>query len=146
MIMRDKYYFLSNMYPCSVTYNGHTYPCSETAFQAQKDLSRVSDFENLDGFQAKKFGRRVNLRPDWESVKLSIMEDILRAKFSDPVLAEKLKNVSEPIVEENTWNDTYWGVCNGRGQNNLGKLLEKIRKDLVIDHDREDDSSSGRFL
>jgi hypothetical protein len=31
------------------------------------------------------------------------------------------------LIEDNDWDDTYWGVCNGAGENNLGKLLMKIR-------------------
>ncbi|MCR5166760.1 MAG: NADAR family protein [Oscillospiraceae bacterium] len=131
MIMRNEYYFLSNMYPCQITYNGHTFKSSESAFQAQKDISRVSEFEALDGRDAKRLGRKVKMRPDWESVKLNIMEEILRIKFSNSILAEKLKAVKGPIVEENTWHDTYWGVCNGIGENHHGKLLEKIRADLL---------------
>ena len=130
MFMRDDYYFLSNMYPCKIEYNGHIFNSVEAAFQAQKDVSRSSEFESLEGRSAKRLGRKVDLRPDWEEVKLDIMEEILRAKFSDPELAEKLKAVDEPIVEDNTWNDRYWGVCRGKGQNHLGQLLEKIKKDL----------------
>ena len=130
MFMRNEYFFLSNMYPCEVTYNRHTFQSSEAAFQAQKDPSRVSEFEGLTGKESKRLGRQVKMRPDWDLVKFGIMEDILRVKFSDPELAKKLKAVEEPIVEENTWHDTYWGVCDGRGQNNLGKLLTKIKNDL----------------
>lgn len=130
MIMRNEYFFLSNMYPCEITYNGHIFQSSEAAFQAQKDLSRITEFEGLSGKEAKRLGRRVNMRPDWDSVKLGIMEEILRIKFSSPELSKKLLAVTEPIVEENTWHDTYWGVCDGRGQNNLGKLLTKIRNDI----------------
>ena len=118
------------MYPCTITYNGHTFKTSESAFQAQKDISRASEFEALDGIQAKKLGRQVNMRPDWNSVRLDIMEEILRVKFSDPILAAKLKAVNELIVEDNTWNDTFWGVCRGKGENHLGKLLEKIKSEL----------------
>ena len=130
MFLRNEYFFLSNMYPCEIKYKGHTFKSSESAFQAQKDLSRVSEFESLEGKESKRLGRKVNIRSDWEEVKVNIMEEILRIKFSDPELAEKLKNVKEPIVEENTWHDTFWGVCDGKGKNMLGKLLEKIRKDL----------------
>ena len=130
MLMRNEYFFLSNMYPCQIKYNGHTFQSIEAAFQAQKDLSRISEFEGISGKDAKRLGRKVNLRPDWESVKLGIMEDLLRVKFSDTELARKLKAVNEPIVEDNTWHDTYWGVCEGKGQNNLGKLLTKIKGDL----------------
>ena len=128
--MQNEYYFLSNMYPCNITYNGHTFKCSESAFQAQKDLSRTSEFEMLDGYKAKKLGRKVNIRSDWESVKLDIMREILRIKFQDPVLANKLLSINEPIIEDNTWNDTFWGICNGVGENHLGKLLEEIKMDF----------------
>lgn len=130
MFMRNEYFFLSNMYPCKITYNGHTFGSSEAAFQAQKDVTRVSEFENISGKESKRLGRKVKMRPDWESVKLGIMEEILRIKFSDPELKKKLLAVKEPIVEENTWHDTYWGVCDGKGQNNLGKLLTKIKNDM----------------
>lgn len=132
MQMRNQYYFLSNMYPCKITYSGHTFKSSESAFQAQKDLSRVAEFEPLEGRESKRLGRKVKMRPDWESVKLDIMKEILKVKFSDPDLAKKLIAVKEPIVEENTWHDTFWGVCDGKGQNHLGKLLTEIREELMI--------------
>ena len=130
MFMRNEYFFLSNMYPCDITYNGHTFKSAEAAFQAQKDASRASEFEYICGKAAKRLGRTVKMRFDWESVKLGIMEEILRIKFSDPELKQKLLAVTEPIVEENTWQDTYWGVCEDKGQNNLGKLLTKIKNDM----------------
>ena len=131
MIMRNEYYFLSNMYPCTIKYNGHTFTCVESAFQAQKNPARAPEFEALNGYDAKRLGRKVKMRADWESVKLDIMKEILKIKFSDTTLANKLKSVKEPIVEENTWNDTFWGVCEGRGMNHLGMILEDIKKDLL---------------
>ena len=35
------------------------------------------------------------------------------------------------LIEGNNWNDTFWGVCNNAGENNLGKLLMKIRAALI---------------
>mgnify|MGYP004672821425 CR=1 FL=1 len=131
MKFRDKYYFLSNMFPCNILYNGINYKSVESAFQAQKDPSRINEFINLDGFAAKKLGRKVTLRKDWETIKLSIMEDLLRVKFSDKTLHDQLLAVTEPIVEDNTWHDTFWGICNGKGENNLGKLLEKIKNESI---------------
>lgn len=131
MKFRDKYYFLSNMFPCNILYNGINYKSVESAFQAQKDPSRINEFINLDGFAAKKLGRKVTLRKDWETIKLSIMEDLLRVKFSDKTLHDQLLAVTEPIVEDNTWHDTFWGICNGNGENNLGKLLEKIKNESI---------------
>ncbi len=67
-------------------------------------------------------------RPDWQEVKLSQMEFVLRQKFSHPELLALLLATGEmELVEDNDWDDTYWGVCNGVGENNLGKLLMKIR-------------------
>lgn len=57
------------------------------------------------------------------------MKRVLHAKFSNPLLKRKLLQISEPIVEENTWNDTFWGVCNGKGLNILGLMLENEKKE-----------------
>lgn len=127
MLFRNNYYFLSNMFTYPIEYKGIKYSCVESAFQAQKDPTRAREFSNLNGFEAKKLGRRVTLRSDWDKVKLGIMRDILRVKFSSPTLKAKLNSVNEPIVEDNTWGDTYWGKCNGRGLNMLGKLLSELK-------------------
>ena len=59
------------------------------------------------------------------------MLDILRIKFADPGLAKLLAETGEQeLVEYNPWHDTYWGVCDGVGQNKLGKLLMKVRGEL----------------
>lgn len=69
--------------------------------------------------KAKKIGRHVNLRKDWEEIKLQVMEKALRLKFQDPILREKLiATGDEELVEGNEWGDRYWGVCNGTGKNN----------------------------
>jgi predicted NAD-dependent protein-ADP-ribosyltransferase YbiA (DUF1768 family) len=132
MFFKDDLYFLSNMYPCSITaiYSGTqlTFSCVESAFQACKCMARAHEFVNLDGYQAKKIGRQVPLRNDWNAIRVSIMEMLVKIKFDqNPMLIEKLIQVNGDIVEENTWNDTFWGVCNGIGENHLGKILTKLR-------------------
>ena len=37
---------------------------------------------------------------------------------------------NEELIEENWWNDTFWGVCRGVGKNHLGQILMKIRKEI----------------
>lgn len=126
------YYFLSNFYPCQIIYNGYMFKSSESAFQSAKDLSRQSEFESLTPGRAKKLGKQVNLRSDWEKIKNSVMEDILRIKFSKTRLKEKLVSTyPRELIEGNNWNDTYWGVCDGKGKNNLGKILMKLRKEII---------------
>jgi len=73
----------------------------------------------------------VRLRPDWEQAKVGVMEQGLRAKFQYPHLRNKLLATGTSRLEEgNTWNDTFWGVCNGKGENTLGKLLMMLRAEL----------------
>ena len=126
------YFFLSNYYPCQVTYSDLTYRNSEAAFHAQKDLNRSREFTDLNPAEAKKLGRSVHLRPDWEQVKDQIMRDILYSKFSqNKELKEKLLQTKDALlIEDNFWHDTYWGVCNGEGENKLGQLLMQVREQL----------------
>jgi hypothetical protein len=81
--------------------------------------------------ESKKLGRRCPVREDWEEIKLSVMEELVRSKFSNPKLSQKLLETNDKLlVEGNTWGDTFWGVCNGRGENHLGKILMKVRSEL----------------
>lgn len=133
---RGEYYFLSNFYEAPVEYKGLKYSNNEAAFQAQKCLKEEEkhDFTSLDPESAKIKGREIPLRTDWEEVKLEIMEEIVRAKFTqNEELTKKLLETDDMILEEgNTWNDTFWGIClnSGIGKNNLGIILMKIREEL----------------
>ena len=135
---RGKYYFLSNFFLAEVTYNGLTYQNNEAAFQAQKTYSKEEriEFTTLEPRDAKRRGRRVRLRKDWEQVKDRIMEEIVRAKFSqNEELKEQLLATGDAqLVEGNRWNDRYWGVDirSGVGENHLGKILMKVRSELRI--------------
>lgn len=133
---RGDYFFLSNFYEAPVTFQGLTYGSNEAAFQAQKclDLTERAEFTALRPSDAKRRGRRVCLRPDWETVKVELMEQIVRAKFTqNEDLKAMLLATGDALLEEgNNWNDTFWGVhkSNGRGQNHLGRILMKIRAEL----------------
>lgn len=147
MKFRDKYYFLSNMFPCTVTVdmdaiavpgalqadtgrNMMTFPCSESAFQAAKcaNPKDMLQFQRMDGFAAKRAGRKVTLRPDWETVKITVMANVVKAKFDQhDNIRKRLCGTTGEICEDNAWNDTFWGKCNGRGSNNLGMILMGIR-------------------
>jgi N-glycosidase YbiA len=83
--------------------------------------------------EAKKMGKEIICRADWEDVRLTLMEHFLREKFFwNTALAAKLKTTSDCLlVEGNTWGDKFWGVCDGEGQNHLGKLLMKIRDEFL---------------
>jgi ribA/ribD-fused uncharacterized protein len=131
---RDATEFLSNFYSSPIEYDGTEYPTVEHAFQAAKtlDLNQRAAIQAAPGpSEAKRLGRSADLRPDWEEVKVDIMRELLRVKFSDTTLQEKLlKTGDRVLVEGNTWGDTFWGVCRGKGENHLGLLLMEIRSEL----------------
>ena len=128
MKFRGKYMFMSNMFNCNIEWKGEVYKSSETIYQMEK-CEKEEDkkaFRMLNGYEAKRLGRRVNMRSDWNDIKVDVMRDILSCKF-DSNLYNKLLEVEEDIVEDNHWGDRFWGVCNGTGENMLGKLLMELR-------------------
>lgn len=131
---KGEYFFLSNFYPTKIKYNGIQYLNNEAAFQAQK-CTTMEDrikFSYLNPSDAKKLGRRIILRNDWESVKISIMREIVFEKFKqNPHLTEKLLDTGNVYLEEgNNWGDRIWGTVNGVGRNELGKILMEVRKEI----------------
>lgn len=131
---RGTHRFLSNFFPAEVAYEGAIYPSVENAFQAAKCVSASERevFRVCSPAEAKRFGRRVCLRPDWEHVKLDIMRQLVTDKFarSDELRHRLLATGDAELVEDNAWNDTFWGVCRGRGQNHLGRILMEVRDGL----------------
>lgn len=132
----EEYHFLSNFYKAPITYEGLTYQNSEAAFQAQKceNPEDRTEFCELLPNRAKRAGRRVKLRKDWETAKFTIMEEIVRAKFTqNKELGDKLIQTGDvPLIEGNTWGDCIWGVDlrTNEGDNQLGKILMKVREEL----------------
>lgn len=130
----EEYQFLSNFFPVTVFLDGEYYPSVEHAYQAAKTDNQY-ERERIRGMktpgQAKRAGRHLMLRHDWEDVKLNVMHDLLRQKFSHGVLQDRLLATGdEKLVEGNTWKDYFWGVCNGIGQNHLGVLLMRVRDEI----------------
>lgn len=124
--------FLSNFWPSQVTLDDVPYPTVEHAYQAAKTLS-LYQRDLIAGLprpaQAKAAGRRVDLRPDWTAVRLPTMHALLVQKFAPGTpLARRLDATGDRLlVEVNQWGDTFWGVCDGAGENHLGRLLMEIR-------------------
>jgi ribA/ribD-fused uncharacterized protein len=140
--------FLSNFYSAPVYYEGITYPTSEHAFQAVKTVDEnqrlnVAMLETPG--EAKKYGKTVRLRPAWDDVRVGVMGEIVEAKFKqNPKLLEKLLATGDiELVEGNTWNDTFWGVCDGKGENYLGKVLMEVRHRLNTNTEDTDNEESN---
>lgn len=135
--------FLSNFEPCTIVFEGMTFPSVEHAYQAAKslDLSIRRYIANQPSpATAKRLGKApsrggvVVQRKDWGKIRLGIMEQLCQSKFQKGTeLWQKLQETGDVYLEEtNSWHDTFWGVCQcfncgGEGSNELGKLLMRIR-------------------
>ena len=132
---QKEFRWLSNFWPATVEFEGIVYPSSEHAYQAAKtdnqDLRKMIRDLASPG-EAKRFGKKVAFRPGWEAMKLDVMERIIREKFKNPALAKQLRATwPAELIEKNHWRDHFWGVCQGVGHNHLGKILMKVRDELL---------------
>ena len=128
-------------YKSPLSANGIKYATPEHFYQASKadlwnDHLWVAQATTPGG--AKGRGRRIKVREDWDEIKLSVMEQAIRHRLLlEPEWTEKLLSEKLPIVEVNTWHDNFWGQCtcnkckNISGLNNLGKLLMRLREELI---------------
>ena len=128
-----EYRFLSNFYERPIYVGNIKWASAEHAYQAAKSLL-PADWDAILSCrtpgQAKRMGMKLSLRPDWGSFRLLAMEEIVQAKFDqyeDLKLKLIMTNPAE-LIEGNHWGDVFWGVCKGKGENHLGKILMKIRK------------------
>ena len=157
---RDDWEFLSNMYRCNIEIDNIMYKTLEHAFQAMKSVDpRVQAIiaNAFDGAAAKRLGRSIALRPEWEvvvdrkppfgedlwAVKQWYMWNLLSQKFGDQMhnndLCVKLHSIPAgiPIIGGNDWHDNYWGVCGCAGCaskpkfNVLGNMLYMLRNHPV---------------
>lgn len=111
----------------------------ETAYMAAKtdDIGMKKKISEMGPGKAKKFSRELQLRSDWEEVKVEVMRELLKEKFSQPLFkALLLSSGEEELIEGNWWHDQFWGSCECDkhkhipGQNILGKLLMEIRGEI----------------
>jgi ribA/ribD-fused uncharacterized protein len=145
------YRFLSNFCEAPVRFRLScmdtevTAPTNEHAFQADKALHHQEALAVLRAAtpgEAKRLGRKVTLRPDWESKRKTVMFTLLLLKFAQhPDLSGLLEQTGgELLVEGNNWHDNYWGMCvcqrcsagaltpqQHPGRNHLGRLLMGTR-------------------
>ena len=142
---RGEFFFLSNFYPCKMTILGLEFKTSEAAYQAMKacdmsDACLIAAEPTPGG--TKKRGNTIEIRPDWDDIKLDVMDFVLRMKFKNKALREKLVATDNAmLIEGNTWGDIVWGQVDGVGKNYLGKLLMRLRQEFI-----EEDAIGQREL
>lgn len=128
--------WLSNFWRVSIKHDAYNFTSVEHAYQASK-CKNQSDKYLIFGAEspgeAKRLGKKVEVREDWEAIKLSVMEELVRKKFQNPELRKKLLATGTEFIQEgNYWHDTFWGVDlrTGKGENHLGKIIMKIRDEM----------------
>jgi len=129
------YRWLSNFHISPVEYDMLHFPSVENAFQAAKVAHKDRmPFLTCTPSEAKKMGSQVDMNYPvkyWDAVRSAIMFQLLQSKFKQPDLAVQLLAIKGKYLEEtNWWNDKYWGVCRGVGQNTMGFLLMHVRSEL----------------
>lgn len=130
--------FLSNycLLDIPIVIDGLVFDNAEAAYQAMKSLDEEvkSRFQEFSPYEAKKVGKTIQVRENWEDIKVSIMKTVVRKKFiANPHLGYKLKDTHpEMLIDSNRDNDRFWGVDipNHVGENQLGKILMQIRSEL----------------
>lgn len=127
--------FLSNFHFKKVVYDGEIYRTTEHAYQAAKtlDLDHRRVIQSVEQPRdARRLGQEVVIRPGWyEGIRDDTMAEVSFQKYGDGQEQIWLLNTGDMYLEEtNTWKDIYWGVCNGIGENKLGRLLMDIRQGL----------------
>lgn len=135
-----EYAFLSNFEPCTIEIEGIKYPTLEHAFQAAKThdhATRQTIAAKPTPGAAKRAGGKRGIikgdlfRQDWEQTKVQVMRNLLSLKFDqEPFRSMLLATGDAELIEGNIWNDTFWGVCRGKGRNTLGMLLQEIRAEI----------------
>jgi hypothetical protein len=97
---------------------------------------------------AKQMGRNVGMIPEWEEIRVEVMRQLVTAKFEqNPDEAIMLADTGDvELIEGNHWGDTFWGICRGKGENNLGTILMGVREFIqevlwdVLDEQAQDDA------
>lgn len=131
--------FLSNFWRCPVWFRGEVWPSAEHAYQSAKSYN--DEYLNKvrlarSPFLAKKLGQNVPLDEHWNEDRIGIMCTVVRSKFMRQhsiniiLRGRLLATDNQELIEGNDWGDTFWGVCNGIGENNLGKILMMVRTEL----------------
>jgi hypothetical protein len=161
-MFKDDLEIFSNFYNCKTPITikrfGRKFSARnvEVLFQALKstDIETFEHILTLQPGQAKRFARKIKLRDDWEEVKLNVMFKLVSLKFKNnpELMNELLSTPNEKLVEFNIWHDNFWGNCicdkckNIKGEDNLGKILRKIKSNFIEEHNDPYDSHDDSYV
>lgn len=134
-----EFYPFDNFSSFKVEWNGYLFSSVEEAYQAasfmgsdEELVEKIKKSHSADEAQRIAYANRDKRREDWDDVKISIMEELLRLKIKqNPYVKKKLLQTEDYMIVEDSPKDDFWGWGpNSNGQNNLGKLWMKLREEL----------------
>ena len=134
-----EFYPFDNFSSFKVEWNGYLFSSVEEAYQAasfmgsdEELVEKIKKSHSADEAQRIAYANRDKRREDWDDVKISIMEELLRLKIKqNPYVKKKLLQTEDYMIVEDSPKDDFWGWGpNRNGQNNLGKLWMKLREEL----------------
>lgn len=135
------YRFLSNFWPCSIPMRWWPTPTEDYTALSVEHGYQACKAKNKEDFvrilvaptpaAAKRIARTVELRAGWDILKLGLMTKLVRHKFlsNEELRMSLAATYPAELIEGNWWGDRYWGVCGGKGENHLGKILMDVRLD-----------------
>ena len=135
-----EFYCLDNFSSFKVEWDGYLYASLEETYQTAKFLKSAPEIaeeikKSHSAHEAQKiaFANKDKVRSDWQEVKLTIMEELLRKKLQqNPYVKQKLLQTKDYIIVEDSPKDNFWGWGKDRtGENHLGKLWMKLRDELL---------------
>ncbi|KAJ3820842.1 hypothetical protein EV361DRAFT_937044, partial [Lentinula raphanica] len=134
----NPHYGFTNFSRHSVMYKGKRYPTSEHLFQSFKfqghkpgiadHIRTCSERPSVAFAEARRFQSEV--RSDWKKINIEKMDEALYHKFTQhPDLMQELLATGNAELVEDSDKDAFWGIgADGRGRNELGKALERLRE------------------
>lgn len=134
-----EFYPFDNFSSFKVEWNGYLFSSVEEAYQAasfmgsdEELVEKIKKSHSADEAQRIAYANSDKRREDWDDVKISIMEELLRLKIEqNPYVKKKLLQTEDYMIVEDSPKDDFWGWGpNRNGQNNLGKLWMKLRGEL----------------
>lgn len=120
------YRFLSNFWISPFRVEGRIWRSVEHFFQAHKTTSLVMQNAIADlqfPADAKKAGKLLNIRPDWNKIRLDIMYVGVLAKFNQnrELRMDLLGTGVRELIDTENGND-----------NEIGKILMKVRNEIRV--------------
>ena len=135
-----EFYCLDNFSSFKVEHDGYLYASLEEAYQTlgfvESDPEIAEKIKNShSAHEAQKiaYANRDKRQENWDEIKVSIMEELLREKLNqNPYVEKKLLETKDYLIVEDSPKDSFWGWGEDRkGENNLGKLWMKLREEIL---------------